>query len=261
MKYGKAFMRYIALTCLTLFFVSCSSEDILNQQIPEIQLADALKLYKNDDLAEAKQEFYNITIRFAGTEVGETAQYYLAETETKMEKYLLAAFSYKQVYDRYKQSEYSESAQYKEAKSYELLAPSPRLDQEYTLRAIKLYTDFIADRPTSKLVEECERSIYNLRCKLAEKMYENARIYYKIEKWNASFKYIEIVKQRYEDTPILLDTYLLRVKIFIEKEEWVQAEQELEITRNKFPDRLPKHPELTELMQEIADGKLQQLNG
>lgn len=251
----------VSLILTALLFISCSDDELQNQNSPEIALRDALNLLKEDELLEAKNALYALTIRYAGTETAETAQYYLGETHTKMDKHLLAANAYFQVYERFKGSEYVERAQYKEAKAYEMLSPDMALDQTYTKTAIQRYTDFIADHPNSEFRKDAEFAIGTLTNKLATKLYDSARIYYKLERWRSAFKYIKLVKQRYEDAPVLLDTYLLQVKIHIEKEEWIQAEQELEVTRNKFPTRLEGHEDYTKILADIAEGKANQLDG
>jgi outer membrane protein assembly factor BamD len=254
-------MRFSLFICVFVLFSCASDDELKNQQSPEIALRDALQLLKEDELLEAKNAFYALTIRFAGTATAETAQYYLGETHTKMDKHLLAANAYFQVHDRFKGSEYAERAQYKEAKAYERLSPDMALDQSYTKQSIQKYTDFIADYPESEFRKDSEFAINELTNKLARKLYDNARIYYKLEKWRAAFKYIKLVKQRFENAPILLETYMLQVKIHIEKEEWIQAEQELEVTRNKFPTRLESHDDYTEILADIAEGKANQLDG
>lgn len=255
-------MKFFISFSLILILVACSSDDIVQKRrFPEKELKEALVKLKDDDLIEAKNELYALTIKYAGTKTAEEAQYYLGETQYKMEKYLLAADAYRRVHERYTQSSYREKAQYKEALSFEKLSPSFALDQKFTKTAIKKYKDFIADYPKSEFRENVERSLYDLNDKLAHKLYHSAYIYYKMEQWRSALRYTDLVKKEFDNTSYIEKAYLLRVKVFIEKEQWVQAEQEIEVFRNRFPEKADKNLELNELKKEISEGKEDVLNG
>jgi len=254
-------IKTLSYLALALFLISCSSSDEVKKRIsPQEELKNALIDYKNEDYELAKQSLYTITIKYSGTKVAEDAQYYLGETNFKMDKYLVAAHSYNQIVERYTQSEYLERAQYKAAYCYFKLSPSPALDQKYTETAIKSLQEFISDWPASAFREDAEKNIATLRNKLAEKKFNTASLYFKMEKWRAARQYADFVIENFSDSEFIDDAHLLRSNIYIEKKQWVQAEQEIDLLLSKFPNLKDSQP-VSETKSLIALGKQEKING
>lgn len=241
--------------------MSCSSDDDLIRKPPELELKEALELYQNEDYADARISFGTLSIRYSGTKVGEQSLYYLGETYYKMDKFLLAADTYKSLYERYSSSEYLERSYYKEANSYAQLSPVFVLDQKYTYEAIKKYQEFLLEYPNSKFKEETEKKIYDLKNKIAKKIYHSAEIYFAMEKWRPTLNYADMVIDKHPESVVIEKAYLLKVKVHIEKEEWIVAEQALELVLAKFPELEKNSEEVAELKLEIEEGKKSRLDG
>jgi outer membrane protein assembly factor BamD len=254
-------MVKVNLLTILFIFISCSSsDDLAKRTSPEQDLKEALLQYHEGDYDIAKQNLYAITIKYSGTKVAEDAQFYLAETNFKIERFLVAAHSYNQIMERYTSSEYAERAQYKEAYSYERMSPSYNLDQKYTLLALKKYDEFLTDWPKTEFRDTAEKNMVSLRNKLAEKKYNTALIYFKMEKWQASTKYADFVLKDFDDTEFIDDAHLLKTKVYVQKKQWIQAEQELELLLSKFPE-LEDSDRVKEAHSLILLGKQEKING
>ena len=253
-------IKYIMVLFLLLLISCSSSKETVKRQTPEAELKEALLAFHEESYDVAKQALYAVTIKYSGTRVAEDAQYYLAETNFKMERFLVAAHGYRQILDRYTASEYAERSQYKEALSYFMLTPSARLDQKYTHEAIKRFDEFKSDWATSKFVEEADKHIVILRNKLAKKEFLTAELYFKMDRWNAVHEYADLVIREFSDTDFVDDAHLIKSKTYIEKKLWVQAEQELELLISKFPN-LENSPSINEVKSLISLGKEEKVNG
>lgn len=252
-------MRFLLVICFVL--LSCSSDDDLLRKPPELELKEALEFYQNEDYNDARISFGTLSIRYSGTKVGEQSLFYLAETYFKLQKYLLAADTYKSLYERYSNSEYLEKAYFNEAKSYEMLSPVYVLDQKYTVSAINKYKEFLLEYPGTSLKEDVEKQIYDLNDKLAQKQYHSAYIYFRMEKWRPTINYIDMLIEKHPDSSVIKDAYLLKVLVHIEKEEWIVAEQMLELTLSKFPEIKVSDEKITEIKMQIDEGKKSRLDG
>lgn len=253
-------VKVIVFTLLVIFISCSSSDELAKRTTPEQELKEALQQYHEEEYDVAKQNLYAITIKYSGTKIAEDAQFYLGETNFKIEKFLVAAHSYSQIIERYTSSEYAERSQYKEAYSYEKMSPSYNLDQKYTLIAIKKYDEFLTDWPKTEFRDTAEKSILSLRNKLAEKKYNTALIYFKMEKWQASTQYADFVLKDFDDTEFIDDAHLLKSNVYVQKKQWIQAEQELEILISKFPE-LKDSTRVQDTRSLISLGKKEKING
>ena len=120
---------------IVVFLMSCSSSAKSYQRVsPEEELKNALLEYQDENYQTAKQ-------------LAEDALYYLGECNMKIDKFIVAAYTFSQIIERYSSSRYTERAQYKQALCYFNLSPSYSLDQKYTKRAIKFLKEFYKDWP------------------------------------------------------------------------------------------------------------------
>ncbi len=196
----------------------------------------AKKLFDDEDYFEAANEFTVITLRYPGSTVADSAQYYLGESHFKMKEYLIAAAEFEKLINNMKRSQLIPLAQYKLALSYYMLSPRPELDQEYTRRAIREFQIFIEDYPTHPLKDDALKKIAELRAKLALKEFKNAEIYRKMHEYKAALIYYDQVLTDYYDTEWADDAQFGKIRVYLEIPDYTAVKKEIEKFKEQFPN-------------------------
>lgn len=214
--------------------------------------------FDDEDYFEAVSDFTVVLLRFAGSSVADSAQYFLAECHYKMGEYLIAGVEFERLITTMSQSSLVPKAQLRLAESYFELSPRAELDQEYTLKAIREYQNFVEEFPTHPKKEKAEKKITFLRDRLAKKEYENAEIYRKMSEYKAAIIYYDQVLNKYYDSEWVDDALLGKVNTYIDAEDPENARLELAKFEEQFPNSGLKEDlddfkkELGELEQELA---------
>lgn len=195
----------------------------------------ALNLFEDEDYYEAANEFTVVVLRYAGTSVADSAQYYLAESHYMMEEYLIAAVEYQKLITSMSHSPLVALAQFKLADSYYMQSPRPELDQTYTYKAIRAFQVFIEDYPGHELKPKAEKKIADLRDKLAYKALASAEIYRKMREFDAAIIYFDQVLDKYYDSSWADDAMVGKIQTYIEMDKPQNASKEVEKFKAQFP--------------------------
>ena len=196
----------------------------------------AMDLFNDKDYYEAANEFTVIVLRYPGSVVSDSAQFYLAESHFQMDEFIIAAAEYEKLINSMARSPLVPRAQFRLAESYFELSPRPVLDQQYTHKAIREFQTFIEEYPTHPLREEAEKKIAILRAKLAEKKYLSAEIYRKMRKFRAAIIYYDLVLERYYDTEWADDAMYGKILTYMEEEDYNAARLEIYKFQQQFPN-------------------------
>lgn len=240
-------MKRLVLLITLLGLMGCAGNRPKSGWKAEEYFQYAKSLFNDEDYLISSQEFQIIMLRFPGSSIADSAQFYLAESHFMMEEYIVAAAEYEKLINNMPKSPLVPDAQFKLAESYYHLSPRPALDQKYTLMAIRAYQNFIEDNPTHKLKENAERRIAELRDKLAMKAYTNAEIYRKMKKYRAAIIYYKEVLEKYYDSDLLDEAQYGIIEANYEAGNYNDAAREIE----KFRERFPQSP-LKEKVDELA---------
>jgi len=221
---------------IALFLFACAGVRPKPDWTAEQYFRYAKKLFEDEDYYEAANEFTVVTLRYPGSSVADSAQFYLAESHYMMKEYLIAAAEYEKLITNMSRSKLVPLAQYKLADSYYRLSPRPELDQEYTLKAIREFQIFIEDNPTHPLKDEALKKIAELRAKLALKELKNADIYRKMHEYRAAIIYYDQVLADYYDTEWADDALLGKIETYLEMDDLQSAAKEIEKFKAQFPE-------------------------
>lgn len=236
----------LVLVILAVLFVAgCSGGLDTTLLSPEEHYNYAFGLFEEEDFLEAQNEFQSILLQYPGSAVNDDAQYFLGMTYFKRGQFLLAAYEFSKLIRDIPASEYVPDAQYMLAESYFQLSPPYQLDQAYTRKAIEEFQAFIDYFPLSPKVEEAELKINELNNKLAEKLYNNAVIYERMDYYRAAKKYYGDVQEIYHDTEYGPQALYRKIQLEIEKEEFTSAKADI----NKFLARYPDHDFAKDIQQ------------
>jgi len=189
------------LTLALLAFTSCRNKDLIRPgDTLEVAYEKAMNVYEQEQYAEAARAFETVVSIGRGTDIGQNAQYYLAESYFKTGNYLVAASEYDRYALFFPNSPRRIDAEFKTALSYYNLSPRYKLDQSYTNQAIERFRLFTSRYPSSDRVTEAGEYIAELRNKLAQKMYSGSEFYMRTRRYLAAITYNELLIDRYPET-------------------------------------------------------------
>lgn len=193
--------KWLGVIGISIFLLSCANEKAIR---PGDTLQEAFKkakvMYDNQEYAQAVSAFETVISIGRGTDTGKEAQYLLAESYFKNEQYLMAASEYDRYANLYPQSERKRTAEFNRALCYFELSPKYNLSQRHTRQAIDLFELFISRYPDSEKVTQASNYIDKLREKLARKMYEAAKLYQRIDEYEAAAIYYGMTTEQYPET-------------------------------------------------------------
>jgi len=196
-------MKFIIFTPF-LFFISCAgTKNNIDETIKD-KFNMGIENLENEKYLQAQSDFKNVLIRGTGTDLGDDAQYYLGESYYRNKEYLLAISEYEKLTRKMGYSPFVEDARFKICEAYSVESPRYYLDQEYTLKALERYQEFIDDYPNSKLLDDALSSISILREKLAKKAFETGILYMKMDEYESAKLAFQIVIDEYYDTSFLV---------------------------------------------------------
>jgi outer membrane protein assembly factor BamD len=131
------------------------------------------------------------------------------------------------------------------AECYYLLSPNFNLDQRYTRKAIEEYQAFIDFFPTNEKVADAESKISELNEKLAQKEYNDALIYERLEYYSASIMYYTNVIELYHDTKFAPMAMYNKIVLLIDRNRNAEALTEI----NKFLSRFSNNERVEDVQQ------------
>jgi outer membrane protein assembly factor BamD len=134
-------------------------------------------------------------------ELADDALLALAESHRAIRDFASAEAEYARLSVDYPRSPLVPEASYRLGLAYYDQSLPAALDQTMTERAIAQFELFIADYPESPSVQAAREKIAELRSRLAEKIYESARLYIVLKDGASARVYFEAVARDYPDTP------------------------------------------------------------
>ncbi len=225
----------LSLLIMVTIFGGCASSKIETPTTAEGVFNAALMQFKDENWQEAQRLFDIIKLQYPATVFADDAQFYLAEINFKRKEYILAAFNYNNVRRIYNRSEYSKEALYKTGLSYYMMSPTYDRDQENTLKAIQVFSEFMAIYPGDTLATEAESKIIDLRNKLGEKEFQSGEIYRKLENLKSALFYYNSVIDNYADTEAAEAAFIAKMEVLKE----IKKSQELKSTQEVFEKTYP----------------------
>ncbi len=219
------FKKITLLTVFTgLLFTSCSKyQQLLKSNDYEEKYQMAFSYYNQGDYYRAIQLFDQILPFYRGTDRAETIAYTYAYAHYNQKDYILGSFYFNRLVSTFPRSKYVEECTFMSAYCKYLDSPGYSLDQTNTKEAIEELQFFINKFPGSERVHEANNLIDQLRSKLELKAMEMARLYYKMENYNAAITSLNNILKDFPDTG-----YREEVMIMILKARYDLAEKSIE---------------------------------
>lgn len=207
---------------------------------------EALRYYNKKDYGRALELFEDLVQRYRGREGAEDLYYYYAYANYKQRDYTSARYHFKTFADTYPSNTRAEECRFMSAYCYYLDSPIYSLDQENTTKAIEALQLFINLYPKSDRVAEAGKLIQNLRDKLEEKSYANAKLYYTISDYQSAVIAFNNTLRDYPDTKYAEELEFLTIKAqyqfaqnSLETKQEERYAQAIEYA-NQFTDKYPQ---------------------
>ena len=202
-RMSKIKIIYFLLILISLgIVVSCAGKKPIEQLSLEERYKRGHEFLENKKYYNAQQEFQIIVLSGSHTELGDDAQFYLAESYFKNKEYILAISEYERLTRKMKFSPYVEKCRWKICQAYVAESPNYYHDQSNTDKALQKLQEFIEEYPDSEYRSEANNGVSELRNKLAEKILASALLYIKLHAYDSAIVAYEDLLRQYYDTDL-----------------------------------------------------------
>lgn len=210
-------MRTILFLLLAAFvFTSCRSSELIRPgDTLEVAFDKAMNQYENENWSDAARAFETVVSIGRGTDLGQEAQYMLAESYFNAGRYLIAASEYERYASFHPRSPRREEVDFKVAISYYNLSPRYKLDQTHTRQALERFRLFNSRYPNSERVSEAGEFITELRNKLARKHFSAGEFYMRTGRYNAAAVSFDLVIDEYPESKWAERALVEQIEAFI----------------------------------------------
>jgi outer membrane protein assembly factor BamD len=257
-------LSILLITVLALSVAGCKSqfEKIRLSNDVAKKYQEAVKLYNKKNYSKALILFEDLTQKYRGRAEAEDLNYYYAYTLYRLGDYTTARFQFKNFADIYPTSKNAEECRYMYAYCFRLDSPKSTLDQENTFKAIDAMQLFINLYPKSERVAQATQYITELRGKLEDKAYANAKLYYDlggydVTNYKAAVVALQTAQVEYPDIK-----YAEEMDMLIVKSQYLYAKNSYETRQeDRFNEAITFANEFTEshpqskFLKEVTDLK------
>lgn len=189
----------LILAILIIATSSCSKfRKIQKSDDWKVKYEAAIDYYERGE----KGDYYKASVLFEevlplirGSKEAEKAQFFYAYSHYYQKQYILSAHYFQSFIETYSRSELAEEAMYMHAYSLYLTSPVVDLDQTSTYEAMQAMQAFINKYPESEYRDDATKIIDALQAKLELKAFENAKLYQKLDRYEAAL----IAYENFED--------------------------------------------------------------
>lgn len=161
----------------------------------------AIRYYNEGDFQHALQLFEELAPRYSSTMRADTIMYYTGCCFYKQGDFYTSGKIFDEYRTTYGRSPLLEDVEYMHAMGYYFSSPQPSRDQTTTLQAIRSIGEYMERYPESPKMGVCEMRLEELRSKLYDKSFINARTYYKTGRYKAAIIAFGNALAEYPDTP------------------------------------------------------------
>ncbi len=183
----KRLLTYILPLMLVIFLASCSGfNKVLKSKDPEKKYEAALKYYEKKDYYKAGILFDDLLVSFKGDKRFEEVYYYYAYCKYANGEMIMASYHFKNFFESFPNSKKAEEALYMHVYCDYLESYPYYLDPSVTRLAMDNLQLFINIYPNSEHVADCNKYIDDLRGRLRKKSLESAKLYYRMQDYQAA---------------------------------------------------------------------------
>ena len=231
----RLFFVSLLIVMAAMLIASCGSSNVVQNLSAEERFDAGKKKLADGDYLEAINEFQLIKLQYPASSVADDAQFYLGECHYAKEEFLLASEEYQSLKRLMATSPFVPQAQFKIAMCYYNLAPRSTLDQTYSRKAIEEFQTFVEDYRTDTLVASAESKIRELNTRLAQKLFETADVYQKLDYNKSATIYYDMIVEQFHDTEYAEPALLNKAKMLVRRKKFDEARTEVEKFLTRYP--------------------------
>jgi outer membrane protein assembly factor BamD len=248
----KKISLFLYLFTFAAFFASCSSSGQTKMKHTEwckTRYEKAEELFKKGKYGRTTDKLEEILATCAGTGFMEQAQFLMAESYFNMEDWIEARGEYGSFILNFPGSPFIETAEFRKAVSSFNMEFRVSRDEANTTIAMKDFERYLSNYPESPL-RDSVNYYYNLLVeRLAEKEFQTARLYLRMDKYQAAVIYFKEFLETYPNSKRRTEALFMIAQAYNELDQFETAKLYLNIARNEAsPDdkKIQKQIEKTE---------------
>jgi outer membrane protein assembly factor BamD len=235
------------LLLIPVLVSSCGEyEKLLKSTDYELKRDKAKEYFQAKQYVKSSELLGQVLPRFRATEEAEELNWMYAQSYFGMKQYDLAAAYFKSLIEQYPYGKHAEDGTFLGALCDYYLSPRAELDQENTRNAIEGFTVFINRFPSSPRVEEAKTRMTELRERMVEKSYLNARLYYDMKEYKAAITALSNSLKEFSDSKYREEMMYLKLNslyLYAENSYSVKQKERYQATLDEYYSFLEEFPQ------------------
>ena len=197
----KFHLSKILIAATLLLIASCSGYNkLLRHGTSEDKYEKALELYNNKKYSKALTLFKEVENIFSHTEKADSIMFYIGVCYYNTGDFVSSGEQFNTFRKEFRRSPFLEEAEYYFAKGFFYSSSEPENDQTNTHVAMQAIGEYLGRYPNSHKREELIENLTDLRQRLYDKAYLNAKLYYDIGYFNSAVTALNNAIKRYPDS-------------------------------------------------------------
>ncbi len=228
---------FLCLFSLAAMFAGCSSDQRGKMSHAEYcrgKYEAAEELFKKQKYGRAQDKLEEILSLCAGTGYMERSQFLLAESYFNLEEWIEARGEYGSFVLNFPGSPFIETAEFRKAISAFNIEYKIARDESSTNTAMKDFERYLEKYPDTPLRDSVNYYYGLLVERKAEKEFQTARLYYRMDKYQAAVIYLKEFLEDYKVSKRRKEALLLIVDSYIELDQFEPARSYLAMLRGEF---------------------------
>ncbi|TAF35745.1 MAG: outer membrane protein assembly factor BamD [Cytophagales bacterium] len=197
------YQLFCVLACLAMLLTNSSCSKLsraLKNPDWKVRYQAANQYYEKGDYYRASLLLEELVSIIKNDPTAEDIHYKFANCCYEENRLVDAEYYFRTFYSTYRQSPKAEDALYMSAVTMSRMSPIWYLDQENTRYAIESIQDFINRFPKSARAKDASDKIIELRQKLEFKEYNNAKLFYKLERHKSAVIVLDNFQKDFPDS-------------------------------------------------------------
>ncbi|MBD3392133.1 MAG: outer membrane protein assembly factor BamD [Chitinivibrionales bacterium] len=237
----RTFFRVLVVGLTVVFAVSSATDAAWRSRRKKrydcsARLARALVKYDKGRFGDVKTILTDTKYQCGGHSAMDSILYYLGMAHLQSRSANEAKLEFERLINDFPNSPFAEEAAFRIGHCSYLSSNPPARDQSTTRDAIRELTNFLDRHPESALADSAKKYLHKSREKLAEKAFNTARFYEKIDKYEAAVVYYRALIDEYPESEYVMESRLATARCLARVARAVEARDELTAILAEEPD-------------------------
>jgi len=221
-------LRAAALLAVLALAACASGGGVERVLTADDQYARAMERFEKGDYIDAISDFQTFTYNYPQDSRVVDARWLMARAYLESDDLATAAQEFLNFVRDFPREGRAGEALFQAGAAYQRMSLRPELDQRDTERAINVFDRLLREYPASTFAGDARERRRQLRDKLAEKSYLNARFYFDGEAYEAAETYLTDLISTFPDTAWVAPAYALLARSYC---AWGRTDRAVEMVR------------------------------